>query len=186
MLRLGLEELPLDVGGDGLLGKALILDLRLEIREVGLSFSQLGCGVQVFLLDLRAAELQQDRAGGDRLAGLDEASLDTSRVAGRDHDHGLGHKGADAAHLPHHLAALHDVGEDNSSVHARGGRLDARHRPGDGQERARCNGPGDDPPNALPLGVPWAWLVHALVGLLGPQCIRHSDFRYSAHRRIAG
>ena len=58
MLCLGLQELALDIGGDGLLGKALILQLCLEIRQVGLGLSQLGCGLQVLLLDLRAAEFQ--------------------------------------------------------------------------------------------------------------------------------
>ena len=34
------------------------LELGLEIRQVGLRLSQLGGSVQVFLLDLRAAEFQ--------------------------------------------------------------------------------------------------------------------------------
>lgn len=100
-----MQELTLDIGGEGLLGKALILELCLEIRQVGLGSSQLGRILQAFLLDLRAAEFPQDCTGTDRLAGPDEASLDTSSAACRDDHHGLGHRGADAAHLPHLTAS---------------------------------------------------------------------------------
>lgn len=62
MFSTGLQVPPLDVRGHGLPGEALVLELRLEMREICLDFSRLNRGVQAFLLDLRAADFQQDRA----------------------------------------------------------------------------------------------------------------------------
>ncbi|MDE0626857.1 MAG: hypothetical protein OXH99_10700, partial [Bryobacterales bacterium] len=135
ILCLGLQELPLDIGGDGLLGQALILELGLEIRQVNLGFFRLGRTLQLFLFNLRAAQFRQGCSATDRLAGPDKTSLDTSGLACRDHHHGLGHKGANAPHLPHHPTERDRVGEDNGSVRTQCRRLNARHRPDHGQER---------------------------------------------------
>ena len=125
VLRLGLEVLGLNVRGQGLLGQALVLQLCLEIRQVGLGGPQLGLRVEVLLLDLRAAQVQQHRVRLYRLAGLDAPSLDPARVARRDHDNGLRHQRADAPHLSQHLAAFHRVCEYDGGIHAGRRRLDS-------------------------------------------------------------
>ena len=175
MLRLGLEVLGLNVRGQGLLGQALVLQLCLEIRQVGLGGPQLGLRVEVLLLDLRAAQVQQHRLRLHGLAGLDAPSLDPARVARRDHDNGLRHQRADAPHLSQHLAASHCVCAYDGGSHAGRRRLDSgKSPPGPDKGRHRC-GAGGDAASPLPLGISDAGPVHGRAGSAVPFRANESD-----------
>ena len=104
VLRLRVQVLALDLGGHGSLGESRILQLRLQIGEIGLSLFHLRFGFQILLIDLRAAELEQNRSGADGLSGLHVPPLHAPLVGGGDHDNDFRNEGSDSPHPAKHLA----------------------------------------------------------------------------------
>ena len=140
--------------GLGALVHQLVLELRFRLLVGGLRSFHLVLCVERLLLQLRIAQIEDDRVRFHRRAGKQIAFLDAPLGGRWDHPHRFRHEGAEAANFAEHRTALHGVGPDRRFVDARRGRLQARQRSRDHDDHQQGRADIDVAANPfLPLNI---------------------------------
>jgi hypothetical protein len=156
----GLLVIGLHARGVGLLLERGTLELDGESVELGLGRLELPFRVLRGELQLRIAEFEEDRAGLNLGAGLDDDALDLALGRRGNPADLLGDERAGASDLAEHRASRGGPGPQRPAVHGRRGRFESRERDRDGRDRDDGNDAIDGRPDAPGSSFGWALNIH--------------------------